>query len=137
MINPAELNKLKDALYRDSSKEIAEAIIALAKNAENIIELMALCGFFHEHNCPKLASDFWKLVKDPYTKKHVENFSFSFIAAPEGWYRAVCSWYVTVTTYPEIKAMAEAFTPHKTSILPPGGMFKPRRLSQYWSHQKY
>lgn len=46
MINPAELNKLKDALYRDSSKEIAEAIIALAKNAENIIELMALCGFF-------------------------------------------------------------------------------------------
>ena len=37
MINPAELNKLKDALYRDSSKEIAEAIIALAKNAENIM----------------------------------------------------------------------------------------------------
>ena len=124
------LDKLKEVLLSGVSKEIADTIIELSKNAKNTVELMALCGFFHEHGCSELATAFWKLVKDPYTKKYAEIFSSLFTTAQDGWYRAVCSWYVTVTTSAEIEAIVKVFSPDKTSILPPYGMVKPRRLRQ-------
>jgi hypothetical protein len=118
MINPAELNKLKDALYRDSSKEIAEAIIALAKNAENTVELMALCGFFHQHECPELAHDFWCFVKDPHTKEHVSRFTSSFVIDGDQAYHAASGWLATVISAPEVELIADRLYPNYQLVLP-------------------
>jgi hypothetical protein len=118
MINPAELNKLKDALYRDSSKEIAEAIIALARNPKNTVELMALCGFFHQHECPELAHDFWCFVKDPHTKEHASRFTSSFVIDGDQAYHAASGWLATVISAPEVELIADRLYPNYQLVLP-------------------
>lgn len=118
------MENLKAAIYSGVTEDIVNAIIALAKDIRNTVPLMALCGFLHEHKCRRTANAFWKTVKDPYTKGHLERFSLSFTAEAVTASRAVSSWYACITSASELEAMCKAFRPCKTSPFPQGGLLK-------------
>jgi hypothetical protein len=118
MIDHTELEKFKEMLCTASPRDIAGVIVALARNPKNTVELMALCGFFHQHECPELAHDFWCFVKDPHTKEHASRFTSSFVIDGDQAYHAASGWLATVISAPEVELIADRLYPNYQLVLP-------------------